>query len=72
MVAYFNLTSDEEVRATSARLTAYSGSVSGGKILLTLKVEIPADDAPYVLGSLEEILAAHKKKPKSAPKMRGV
>ena len=71
MTAYFQLISDDGLQATCSRLTSYSGSVSGTKILLTLKVEIPANDAPYTLGALEEILAAHKKRPKTATKMRG-
>ena len=72
MAAYFILTDDDVGRSTDAKLTSYSGAVSGTKILLTLKVEIPADDVRYVLGALDEILAAHKKKPKAAPKMRGM
>lgn len=58
-----------EIGYTDARLQSYTGVVKGSKILLTLKAEVSASDANYVLENLEAIQSAHNA-PKAKPAPR--
>lgn len=59
VVSYFILSTEDHSR----RLLSYAGAIKGGKIVLTLKVEI-TDNLSYVLEQLEEIQRQGVAKPK--------
>lgn len=65
MSAYFIL-STERPDLEDARLLSYSGTIKGGKMVLTLKVGIEGFWMHQTLSTLEAIQKAHK--PKPAPK----
>lgn len=62
MAAYFILSDDDE-QFRPSRLLSYSGAIKGGKLILTLKVEV-SDSMDHVLSSLEAIQKHHSAKPK--------
>lgn len=59
----FYLSSDPG-RMADRKLVSYSGIAKGGKMVLTLKVEVAGYDIPYTLESLEAIQLAHSAKAK--------
>lgn len=61
MTSYFILKSDE-VGPYGSKLLSYSGVIKGGKVILTLKVEV-GPDHHHTLESLEAIQTAHNRKP---------
>ncbi|MDO5606004.1 MAG: hypothetical protein Q4G25_12665 [Paracoccus sp. (in: a-proteobacteria)] len=66
MAEHFILSSDAD---DFARLLSYSGTVKGGKLILSLKVEIEGWRMHSELEALEAIQQAHKPKPqRTAPK----
>lgn len=66
MTTYFVLSSDADL-SHDGRLTSYSGTIRGGKLVLTLKIEVEGWRMHSALEALETIQRAHKRKP-AAPK----
>ncbi len=65
MADYFIISSDL-INDDDRRLLSYSGVTKGGKLVLTLKIEVDGWHMGQSLKSLEAIHAAHN--PKPAPK----
>lgn len=63
MASYFILSSEAH-REREERLLSYSGIIKGGKLIVTLKVEV-SGGMDHVLSSLEAIHMDHNAKPKA-------